>query len=605
MRLKSFVFLFVFVFTIPNFSAVNTNSGSSSMGKPSVKFKSWQVGRSLKGTVENKEQLSFITSTETVCWFTASVGYNGNQGDNVSPIDPSKVTWTVENPSHGMVLDTTEPLEKNWSGDSHPSKLAASTSFNVVGKLTVPPHIGTSQSHCPNYEGTSTPLNGRADTPMTFTIKFAATTEDGQSVDPVELVLIQDEKDEMRQEYMDLAGETDWKWKKIDGTYQKFKDGNVLRVPSRSAFDTQNTYDDGHYSYMMGKNVLPVKEDKWEKALKTFAETDRKRTNVPAFDLTETGGYRNPHHHYYHVPNGSSSPRSWHQFGLALDVRSGDKDGVPGIDMNGDNQRGTLADRADMANAAKKYAGASWTKHTYSDGHVHAQWEWEGSNKEGASTASSGRFSLPPKGTDQPVTVAPAPPAPVTGDCGIHTISTSQTANHASTNFACGSHTYYACQTPATSETNRHSHQTLPCGSHSGYRCTATSSHTQTTTCPTDTNGQACSYSSYYACSPHTHAYPELPADPPTPPPPPPPPTTVACGGAPWTDCPGASSQWAHRVSSCSQCGSLYWTCSQWAYQHTSGEKTCRRPGCGVTYYECQNGPCISDWGTYDWHWAE
>ncbi len=38
--------------------------------------------------------------------------------------------------------------------------------------------------------------------------------------------------------------------------------------------------------------------------------------------------------------------------------------------------------------------------HTYSDGHVHAQWEWEGSNKEQASTTTSGKFSLPPAGTD-------------------------------------------------------------------------------------------------------------------------------------------------------------------------------------------------------------
>ena len=589
MRIRFFVFLLLFVFVMPVFSAVNTNSGSGSMGKPSVKFKSWQVGRSSKGTDTNsKEQKSFITSTETVCWFTASVGYNGNQGDNVSPIDPSKVTWTVENPSHGMVLDTTEPLEKNWSGDSHPSKLAASTSFNVVGKLRVPQHTGTSKSYCPNYGGTNTPLNGRADTPMTFTIKFSATTEDGQSITPVRLVLIQDEKDEMRQEYMDMARKTTIRKGKVDG--------NVLRVPSRSELDSQNDYDDGHYSYMMGRNILPGKHTDWTDAFKKHAKKTFKNTDVS--DLVETGGYRNPHHHYYHVPNGSSSPRGWHQFGLALDVRGRD------IDIDKDNQEGTLEDREEMAIAAKKYAGASWTKHTYNDKHVHAQWEWEGSNKEQASTPSSGRFSLPPQGTDQPVTAAPAPPASVTGDCGTHTIPASQTANHASTNFVCGSHTYYACQTPATSETNRHSYQTLPCGSHSGYRCTATSNHTQTTTCPTDTNGQACSYSSYYACSPHTHAYPELPADPPTPPPPPPPPTTVACGGAPWTNCPGASSRKAHHVPSCSHCNNGYWTCGQYAYRHTT-QNTCRRPGCGVTYYECQNGPCSSTWGTYDWHWAE
>ena len=276
----------------------------------------------------SKEQKSFITSTEEVCYFTASVVYNGNQGDSVSPIDPSKVTWSVDNLSHGMSVDGA--LKGNWSGDSHPSKLAASTSFNVVGKLTVPKHNGTSQSHCPNYSGTSTPLNGRADKLMTFTIKFTAKTEDGQDITPVALVLKQDEKDEMRQEYMDMARLTTIRKGQVDG--------NVLRVPSRSELDSDanSDYDDGHYSFMMDKG-LAEKEKKWEAALKTYAETDLERKNVAAFDLKETGGYRNPHHHYYHVPGGYNSPRGWHQFGLALDVRG------TVIDMNGDGTAGSKA----------------------------------------------------------------------------------------------------------------------------------------------------------------------------------------------------------------------------------------------------------------------
>ena len=276
-------------------------------------------------------------------------------------------------------------LQNNWSGDSHPSKLAASTSFNVVGKLKVPKHKGTSQSHCSNYSGTDTPTNGRADTPMTFTIKFSAKTEDGQDIS-VALELKQDEKDEMRQEYMDMARQTTIHKKKVDG--------NVLRVPSRKELelDPSEGYNNGHYSFMMGKEVLPKKHKAWSAAFKKHAKIEFKNTDVP--DLVETGGYRNPHHHYYHVPNGSASPRGWHQFGLALDVRGKD------IDINKDESKGTLEDRKQMAIAAELYAGASWTKHTYSDGHVHAQWEWEGSNKEQASTSTSGQFSLPPAGTD-------------------------------------------------------------------------------------------------------------------------------------------------------------------------------------------------------------
>lgn len=121
MRMKILVFLSVFllvsVFVLPSFPAATTNSGSGSMSPPSVKFKSWLVGRSAKNTDStNDNPTSFITSTETACHFTASVVYNGNQGDSVSPIDPLKVTWSVENPSHGMTLVTSE---KNWSGSKH------------------------------------------------------------------------------------------------------------------------------------------------------------------------------------------------------------------------------------------------------------------------------------------------------------------------------------------------------------------------------------------------------------------------------------------------------------------------------------------------------
>ena len=132
--------------------------------------------------------------------------------------------------------------------------------------------------------------------------------------------------------------------------------------------------------------------------------------------------------------------------------------------------------------------------------------------------------------------------------------------------------TYHACGEHETSVSGDHSLQAS---------CTST-----------DSNGNTCTVTSFYACDSHTHAYP-------APPPPPPEPTLVACGGAEWTNCPGAESTWQHRVQDCSQCDDGYWTCSSWAYQHTSGLKTCQR--CEATFYECQNGPCPSG---YDHHWA-
>ena len=153
--------------------------------------------------------------------------------------------------------------------------------------------------------------------------------------------------------------------------------------------------------------------------------------------------------------------------------------------------------------------------------------------------------------------------------------------------------TYHACDVHETSVSGNHSYGTYKCGSHSGYACQESNDHeTYISSCTqTDSNGNTCTNSSgYYECSAHVHSYP---------------PALVACAGAPWTNCSGAPSEWAHYETSCSQCSNGYWTCSEWAYQHTSGQKTCRRPGCRKPFYECQNGTCTSDWGTSSYHWAQ
>ncbi len=108
---KCVLFLFLLSVVSHVFSATNRRSGSGSV--PKMEFRSWRVGRSPMGTDTNsKDQKSFITSTEEVCYFTASVGYDGNQGDNVSPIDPSTVQWTVPvaDPSSMALVSS----QKNW-----------------------------------------------------------------------------------------------------------------------------------------------------------------------------------------------------------------------------------------------------------------------------------------------------------------------------------------------------------------------------------------------------------------------------------------------------------------------------------------------------------
>ena len=144
---------------------------------------------------------------------------------------------------------------------------------------------------------------------------------------------------------------------------------------------------------------------------------------------------------------------------------------------------------------------------------------------------------------------------------------------------------------PPAGTTNPPADPPRPCG----HSTSASGDHSLQASCSsTDANGNTCTATSFYACSSHTHSYPA----------PPPPPTTVACGGASYTGCSGASSRTEHHVPSCSHCNNGYWTCGQYAYRHTT-ENTCRRPGCGVTYYECQNGACSSDSGTHDYHWAQ
>ena len=166
----------------------------------------------------------------------------------------------------------------------------------------------------------------------------------------------------------------------------------------------------------------------------------------------------------------------------------------------------------------------------------------------GGSRPSAPSDSTPP--SENPVVSPPPPPTPTP------------------------SPTYHACGVHETSVSGDHSLQ-ASCSS-------------------TDSNGNYCTVTNFYACDSHTHSYPA----------PPPPPTTVACGGASYTGCSGASSRTAHHVPSCSNgCGNGYWTCdSQAVYNHET-TFTCRR--CGTSFTRCSNGTCTHNGQTYSYHWAQ
>ena len=218
--------------------------------------------------------------------------------------------------------------------------------------------------------------------------------------------------------------------------------------------------------------------------------------------------------------------------------------------------------------------------------------------------------------------------------------SSSAAYNHRSVDYSCDKHSYYACQPPSSSETNRHSYQTMPCGNHNYYACRMPSTHKRAITCPTDSNGQSCSHSSYYACSPHTHQYPAVQ------------PAMRRCGQhtkaeggnhswvascqetnasgdrctrtSPYFACSPHNHQYPvaqpamrqcgqhtkaesgnHSWDICSSCGNGYFACHSDKIARHVTVRTCRRPGCGVTFTRCSNGACTSNWGTRSSHWAQ
>ncbi len=202
---------------------------------------------------------------------------------------------------------------------------------------------------------------------------------------------------------------------------------------------------------------------------------------------------------------------------------------------------------------------------------------------------------------------------------GTHT--SSEASNHEWGTPACGDSTHagYACQITASD----HQWGTFPCGdvTHVGYLCQVSSDHStlitsysgsfyecqphqtfacghtdltansyshRSETCPTDSNGQSCEYGSFYACSPHTHAYP-----------------AIVCGAASWTRCTAAVSSSTEHQTACSNCSQSYWSCNLSAVAWHATPLTCQRSGCNVSLTKCQNtggGGCFSNGTEYSYH---
>ena len=652
------IFLIFFVFICFSVFGVLLTF-SSTPSAPQLKFTKWKAGQGQEYTTSNPLH-TFITDTETTCKITATVAYASSQPSSVYPL--TGYTWQVTG-SHGYTF-TTQTETSGPVGQT-------GTTFTLTATGTGNQHNSSSGGH--------RPMRGRSEKPIKFTVKFIGEYGSGSGSDPqtveVEVVFEQDEKDQMRQEYLDVR-----RLHETHRTADKNRQYGDLRVPGREAFTKSGQrFNDGHYSYLINKS-LETKILHWWQACDKYAyeelENDDLKNDEGKKKLRLTGGYRNPHHHVYHVYAGQSMSDvaywSLHQFGLALDVGDMDMDGKNGIEGGYNGKDGNF-----MELAAREHAGASWTSNNYrSQPHVHAQWGAVRNAPGGTSTSSQRSTQTSTTNTENPVTTPPeTTPTTVMGACGVHTIASSEASSHVektgacgdtyyvcsqgdhslqascstdsnciSTNFyfcqhtghtysqqacghtynpgsssanshrsvthPCGRHSYYACQTLSSSEANRHTYQTMPCGNHRFYPCRMTSRHKRTVSCPTQ-NGVACSYGSYYPCSPHTHAYPS--------------PNNnnngnsgngnsdnsgdsgssglVTCGAARWTGCSGASSRTAHYVSSCSSgCGSGYWTCNPSAIERHETSHTCTRSGCGASYTRCTKNDGSCSGGRYTWH---
>ena len=162
------------------------------------------------------------------------------------------------------------------------------------------------------------------------------------------------------------------------------------------------------------------------------------------------------------------------------------------------------------------------------------------------------------------------------------------------------------------------------CGDH---ETSVSGDHSLQASCSsTDSNGNSCTVTSFYACDNHSHVYPV---------------PTVVCPAHSWTSCGGTVSHAttcgsghtyytcnpeavsahighiavvcpAHSWTSCggmvshaTTCGSghTYYTCNPSAVSWHTADRTCSRTGCNATYTDCSRGSdtkhCL---GKYKWH---
>ncbi|MCG9128841.1 hypothetical protein JT359_14725 [Candidatus Poribacteria bacterium] len=135
--------------------------------------------------------------------------------------------------------------------------------------------------------------------------------------------------------------------------------------------------------------------------------------------------------------------------------------------------------------------------------------------------------------------------------CGTH--ETTVAGNHETAD--CGTSGHYVCDDSDHESVSGYNGSFYQCQPHQTFGCTHTDltsnaySH-RSESCPDNSDGLSCDYNSYYACSPHSHAYT------------PPPPTT--CGSGHTYDPDDSTEYDLHRTRTCrySSCSQLFERCT-------------------------------------------
>ncbi len=240
----------------------------------------------------------------------------------------------------------------------------------------------------------------------------------------------------------------------------------------------------------------------------------------------------------------------------------------------------------------------------------HDERAWKYGLTEHSETDSSNKeVSSPVQTITPPPTPSPTPDSTTYHACGVHTSDVSgdhfaagcgssehyvcDGSDHSWVYESCSAlHAHYACDgadhslQASCSETDSHGQSCTvtnfyACQSHThqypalisgacGHSYTASSSYShRSETCPTNSHGDSCTIGSYYVCKSHTHQYPE---------------PTISCGRSACQETVSSTNE--HRATCVA--GHLYWTCKPYDV-HWHQLRTCKRSGCRQSWTLCRS----------------